>query len=364
MDADGTVLESSGDGTAFKAIAPVPDGARTIAFAPATARFFRVSFRTPGAAGADSPNRAGPAGVRIAELVLHPAATVNRFQDKAAFSAASGLYDMATPAAPAADRRPQGRRRRPDGQDAGRRHARLDAARRPLGRPPPRLFPDRRPQLPGLPGSHRPRGRQAQPGPRQVVLRALPRPLQGHRRPAHGPPRPPVRHHRQLGGRGRQLDRRHAGRVRQAPRLRHAALAAGPRRPGRRERRDERPLPLGFPADALRPRRRGPLRPADDDPPRARHGPLQRIARVRPRLHRRRHGGQARRRRADERHVDRRARPAQPRRRRRRPRVGLGRPHLRPEPGRGRIPDRLPQRLAVLPRNAEVDGRPPAWPTA
>ncbi len=36
----------------------------------------------------------------------------------------------------------------------------------------------------------------------------------------------------------------------------------------------------------------------------ARHGPLQRVARIRPRFHRRRHGGQAQRRHPHERHVD------------------------------------------------------------
>ena len=66
----------------------------------------------------------------------------------------------------------------------------------------------------------------------------------------------------------------------------------------------------------------------------ARHGPLRRIARERPRLHRRRHGGEAQHRRADVGDVD----PAAGRQRRtarlqrRHPRVGLGRAHLRAEP--------------------------------
>ncbi len=102
MNADGTALESSDDGAVFRTVAPVPAGVRTVGFAPATARFFRVSFK-PREPQAATSRPAALAGVHIAELVLHPAATVNRFQDKAAFSAASGLYDMATPASPAAE---------------------------------------------------------------------------------------------------------------------------------------------------------------------------------------------------------------------------------------------------------------------
>ena len=54
-----------------------------------------------------------------------------------------------------------------------------------------------------------------------------------------------------------------------------------------------------------RPDRGVPLRPADRPARGARHGALHRVARVGPRLHRRRHGGQGEGRRADERHVDR-----------------------------------------------------------
>ena len=48
-----------------------------------------------------------------------------------------------------------------------------------------------------------------------------------------------------------------------------------------------------------------PLRPADRPPRGARHGALHRVARSRPRLHRRRHGGQGEGRHPDERDVDR-----------------------------------------------------------
>jgi hypothetical protein len=85
-------LQASDDGRQFRTVAAIPFGARTIAFPPVAARFFRVTV----GAGAQ-------AGTPIAELVLHTIAPVNRFQEKAAFSAATGIYDMATPAIPAAD---------------------------------------------------------------------------------------------------------------------------------------------------------------------------------------------------------------------------------------------------------------------
>ncbi len=92
-------LEASDDGQRFRTVAVIPDGVRTVAFLPVTARFFRVT------AGVKAPAEGSqaPAGIRIAELVLHPAAVVNRFQDKAAFSAATDIYGMATPAVAAVD---------------------------------------------------------------------------------------------------------------------------------------------------------------------------------------------------------------------------------------------------------------------
>jgi hypothetical protein len=95
-------LESSDDGLEFRTVLALPADARTIAFSPVTAKFFRVSIRTLAPQAAQG-QPAVPAGTRIAELVLHPSATVNRFQDKAGFSAATDLYGMSTPAAPAAD---------------------------------------------------------------------------------------------------------------------------------------------------------------------------------------------------------------------------------------------------------------------
>ena len=113
-------LEASDDGSQFRTVAPIPGGARTIAFAPVTARFFRISILTPQPQPAQAARRHGrvrrraagggrraqapaaPAGTQIAEFVLH-GAVVNRFQEKAAFSAATNIYAMATPAVPAAE---------------------------------------------------------------------------------------------------------------------------------------------------------------------------------------------------------------------------------------------------------------------
>ena len=97
-------LESSDDGLQFRTLAAFPGGACTIAFPAVTARFFRVTVRTvaPPAAVSGQPQPATPAGTLVAQLVLHTVAPVNRFEDKAGFSAAAGIYAMATPAVPEA----------------------------------------------------------------------------------------------------------------------------------------------------------------------------------------------------------------------------------------------------------------------
>jgi hypothetical protein len=81
-------LESSDDGRQFRTVAAIPDGARTISFPAVTARFFRVTIRTnaPQTEGRGQAQPATPAGIQIAELVLHTVAPVNRFQEKAGFS--------------------------------------------------------------------------------------------------------------------------------------------------------------------------------------------------------------------------------------------------------------------------------------
>ncbi|MCX6561206.1 MAG: glycosyl hydrolase [Candidatus Aminicenantes bacterium] len=96
------VVESSDDGLQFRLIQPIPD-IGTIAFPPVTAKFFRLTFKTPAppAGGGGAP--AAATGTKIAEIVLYTGARVNRFEDKAGFSAASDLYALATLPVPVQD---------------------------------------------------------------------------------------------------------------------------------------------------------------------------------------------------------------------------------------------------------------------
>ena len=112
----GEALEASDDGRYFRVVAAIPKGGsaeHTVAFAPATAKFFRVTFKTlpptPSGSGDIDPESLGmdrpkpPTEVPIAELVLHPGARVNRFEEKAAFDQLPDLYGFPTPAVAAAD---------------------------------------------------------------------------------------------------------------------------------------------------------------------------------------------------------------------------------------------------------------------
>ena len=105
------ILEVSDNGRQFETAFNIPGSAniqRTYTFAPATGRFFRITYLTPvppersGSAVMPASSRIPPPpppppGVHIAELVLHQAARINRFEDKAGFSSAAGLYAFATP---------------------------------------------------------------------------------------------------------------------------------------------------------------------------------------------------------------------------------------------------------------------------
>ena len=108
----GRALEASDDGQTYHLVASIPRGGstqHTVAFEPVTAKFFRVTFKTlpppPSPFGDLDLESLGmtipkpPTEHFIAELVLHPGARVNRFEEKAAFTTLPDLYDLATPAA-------------------------------------------------------------------------------------------------------------------------------------------------------------------------------------------------------------------------------------------------------------------------
>jgi hypothetical protein len=102
----GRALEASDDGQNFRVVLEIPSrGAseHTLSFAPVTAKYFRVTFKTmpvppnPMAdLGFPSPPPP-PKEIPVAELVLHPCTRVNRWQDKAFFTTLPDLYALATP---------------------------------------------------------------------------------------------------------------------------------------------------------------------------------------------------------------------------------------------------------------------------
>ncbi len=100
----GKALEASDDGQNFHAVVDIPKTGsteHTLAFAPVTAKYFRVTFKTqpvPPNPFADMglPSAPPPTDHLIAELVLHPGARVNHFEEKAAFNPMWDLYSLAT----------------------------------------------------------------------------------------------------------------------------------------------------------------------------------------------------------------------------------------------------------------------------
>jgi hypothetical protein len=107
-------LEASDDGRNFRKVATLPGGEapeHTVSFAPAKARYFRVTFKptprppVPGWAEGSDPASFGvdpsrsPKTYKVAEMVLHSDARVNRFEEKAAFVPEGDLYRHATPEA-------------------------------------------------------------------------------------------------------------------------------------------------------------------------------------------------------------------------------------------------------------------------
>jgi alpha-L-rhamnosidase len=100
----GKALEASDDGQNYHVVLDIPKGGsteHTLSFAPVTAKFFRVTFKTqpvPPNPFADMGMPSAPPATDhlIAELVLHPGARVNRFEEKAAFNPVWDIYSMAT----------------------------------------------------------------------------------------------------------------------------------------------------------------------------------------------------------------------------------------------------------------------------
>jgi hypothetical protein len=101
----GRALETSDDGQNYHLVLDFPKGGsteHTLSFAPVTARYFRVTFKTQPApfnpfADMGIPSPPPPTDHLISELVLHPGARVNRFEEKAAFNPIWDLYPLATP---------------------------------------------------------------------------------------------------------------------------------------------------------------------------------------------------------------------------------------------------------------------------
>jgi hypothetical protein len=107
-------IEASDDGQNFHLVANLTGGrspVHTIAFPAVTAKYFRAVFKPtpppdiPAAIAGANPAKFGPSltNYEIAELVLHPGARVNHFQEKAAFVTEPDLYGFATPAVAPAD---------------------------------------------------------------------------------------------------------------------------------------------------------------------------------------------------------------------------------------------------------------------
>ncbi len=107
-------LEAGNDGDDFLKVTDIPQGGlaqRTLSFKPTTARFFRFVWEKLPAQDGSASEMARmfgmpmeePKGVDVAELVLYGAGRVNRFEEKAAFIAATDLYEAFTPSVSSAD---------------------------------------------------------------------------------------------------------------------------------------------------------------------------------------------------------------------------------------------------------------------
>ena len=98
-------LEASEDGVNFRRITFIPAGEvlqQTLSIPATTARYFRVTFKNPptppnlgasfGFSGGEAPKP--PKGTEVAEVVLHPQAVIDRFEEKAGFAPYSEKHPL------------------------------------------------------------------------------------------------------------------------------------------------------------------------------------------------------------------------------------------------------------------------------
>ncbi len=109
--ADSRTMEASDDGLTFRRVSGIPPGAvlqQTITIPETTARYFRVTVKNPPPivdmaaiimGKAPTPPKPSP-GTEIAEIVLHPVARIDRFEEKDAFAPASIRFPQPPPATP------------------------------------------------------------------------------------------------------------------------------------------------------------------------------------------------------------------------------------------------------------------------
>lgn len=95
MSLTDVAVEASDDGRDFRFVAAIPWAlgqfpVRTIAFPAVTAKFFRVTFKTP-------PQERAAVGARISELDFRSYTPINRFETKAAFGREGNLLSVTTP---------------------------------------------------------------------------------------------------------------------------------------------------------------------------------------------------------------------------------------------------------------------------
>jgi len=113
-DATGRTLEAGDDGKSFNKVTDIVTGGvtqKTLTFTPVTAKYFRFTWKAPEASpfagqdlgdlgemfGINAAMLRGPQGTQVAELVLHTVKRIHRFEEKAAFAAATDLYTAVTP---------------------------------------------------------------------------------------------------------------------------------------------------------------------------------------------------------------------------------------------------------------------------